>query len=423
MRRLGGDRDLLPDTTLRMLMTNGLKLAAAVASFGMLAVSVGAMAAEQAQQPSKAIVKQLKAAQDALQQKHYDEALTDIGQAKSAPGEKTAYDNYVINVLQIQAYQGKNDTTDLVQALGSAAQSQYASAEQQKTWYKFIAQYYFQQKDYNKSLDAAQDAIKHGANDADTQQLVAKAQYLAGKFKDAAQTMTEIVSKMERPDEDSLKMQWQFDLKAEDKSGADKTVERLVALYPKPEYWAQALASLVRMDIKDSHLQLNVYRLMKDVGVLKLPTDYAEMAELALDQGYPGETVSVLQEAFQKNVFTEQRDKDRYQHLLDGAKQRAAQDQPTLGKTEPADGNGLLQLGVAYLTYGQADKAISYITKGIQKGGLKSTDDANVELGIAQLKSHDAGSAQKSFDKAASSQNPGYARLGKLWSLHAVSHG
>ena len=41
----------------------------------------------------------------------------------------------------------------------------------------------------------------------------------------------------------------------------------------------------------------------------------------------PGETQSVLQKAFAKNVFTEQRDKDRYQHLLDGAKQRAASDQ------------------------------------------------------------------------------------------------
>ena len=422
MRRLVGDRALLLDTTLRMLMTNGLKLAAAVASFGILAWSVGAVAADQPQ-ISKSVVKQLKAAQDAEQAKHFDEALNDVNQAKSAPGEKTAYDNFVINGLLIKIYQGQNNQTELVKVLEATAQSQYSSPDQQKTFYKYIAQYYFQQKDYGKSVDAAQEAIKHGANDADTQLLVAKAQYLAGKFKDAAQSMNEIVGKMEKPDEESLKLQWQFDLKAEDKAGADRTVERLVALYPKPEYWAQALASLVRMDIKDSHLQLNVYRLMNDVGVLKLPTDYSEMAELALDQGYPGETVSVLQEAFQKNVFTEQRDKDRYQHLLDGAKQRAAQDQPTLGKTEPADGNGLLQLGVAYLTYGQADKALSYITKGIQKGGLKSVDEANVVLGIAQLKAHNAAEAQKSFDKVTSSQNPGYARLGKLWALRTVSHG
>jgi hypothetical protein len=35
-------------------------------------------------------------------------------------------------------------------------------------------------------------------------------------------------------------------------------------------------------------------------------------------------------------VFTEQRDKDRYQHLLDGAKQRAATDQAALPKSEQA---------------------------------------------------------------------------------------
>lgn len=400
-------------------MRNGLKFAAVVASVcGALAVAGGSWAADQPQ-VSKSVAKQLKAAQEAVQQKHYDEALNSINQAKSAAGEKTPYDNYVINVLLIQVYQGKNDSADLVGALGSAAQSQYASGEQQKTWYKFIAQYWFQQKDYNKSLEAAQEAIKHGATDADTQGLVAKAQYLAGRYKEAAQTQQDIVSKMEKPDEESLKLLWQFDLKAQDDAAAAKAVERLVTYYPKPEYWANALASLMRMDIKDSHLQLNVYRLMNDVGVLKLRTDYADMAEIALDQGYPGETVSVLQEAFQKNVFTEQRDKDRYQHLLDGAKQRAAQDQQTLGKTEPADGNGLVQLGVAYMTYGQYDKAITYITKGIQKGGLKSPDEANLVLGIAQLKAKNVAEAQKSFDKVASSSNPGYARLGKLWALHA----
>ena len=70
-------------------------------------------------------------------------------------------------------------------------------------------------------------------------------------------------------------------------------------------------------------------------------------------------------------------------------------------------------------TYGQNDKAVSYITKGIQKGGLKSTEEANLVLGIAQLKAKNTAEAQKSFDKVATSQNPGYARLGKLWALHA----
>jgi hypothetical protein len=381
-----------------------------------------AIVAADAPQVSRSVAKQLKAAQEAVAAKHLDEAQAKIKEAQAASGEKTAYDNYVINVILIQIYQAKNDLADLVQPLTAAAQSQYSSADQQKVWYKFIAQYYYQQKDYAKALDNADLASKHGATDNDTMGLIAKAQYQSGKYKEAAQTQQEIVAKMDRPDEDSLKLLWQFDIKANDDAGAAKAVEKLVAYYPKPEYWANALAPLLKLDIKDSHLQLNVYRLKKDVGVLKLPSEYADMAEIALDQGFPGETQSVLQEAFSKNIFTEQRDKDRYQHLLDGAKQRAAADQAQIGKNEPADGAGLVQQGAAYISYGQYDKAVASLTKGIQKGNLKSADEASLLLGIAQLRAHDNADAQRTFDKVATTSNPAYARLGKLWALHAGSH-
>jgi tetratricopeptide (TPR) repeat protein len=425
IRQAAGNGAIEASKPLRNAMRNRLKLVAVIAAVcGGWAVSQMTLAADQPAGPavSRSVAKQLKAAQDAVVQKHFDEALGKINEAKAASGEKTAYDNYVIDVILIQIYQGKNDISDLVQTLGAAAQSQYVTNEQQKTWYKFIAQYYYQQKDYPKSLDAAEQALHHGAVDADTQGLIAKAQYQSGKYKDAEQTQADLVSKQERPDEESLKLMWQFAIKAQDDAGAGKALERLVALYPKPDYWANALAPLVRMDIKDSHLQLDVYRLMKDVGVLRLPTDYAEMAEIALDQGFPGETVATLQEAFQKNIFTEQRDKDRYQHLLDGAKQRAATDQQQIGKTEPQDGNALVQLGAAYMSYGQYDKAISNINKGLQKGGLKSVDEANLLLGIAQLRAKNTAEAQRAFDKVATSTTPGYARLGKLWALHAGAH-
>src|SRR5579863_843674 len=412
-------------------MRNRLKFVAVFASLCTSAWLCGAaIAADQppaaGPQVSKTVAKPLKAAQDALAAKKLDEALAHVREAQGAAGEKTAYDNYVMNIMLFQIYQQKQDMGDAIPVLQQAAQSQYAAPEQQKLWLKNIALSYFQQKDYTKALDVADQAVKHGVNDADTMGLIAKAQYLTGKYKDAANTMQEIVAKQDKPDEESLKLLWQFDLKADDSAGAAKAVEKLVTYYPKPEYWANALAPLVRMDIKDAHLQLNVYRLMNDVGVLKLPSDYAEMAEIALDAGYPGETQTVLQQAFAKNVFVEQRDKDRYQHLLEGAKQRAANDQAQLANVEHTaeaapNGDALVQLGAAYISYGQNDKAVAAITKGIGKGGLKSPDEANLLLGIAQLRQKNNSAAQQAFDKVAVSSNNGYARLGKLWALRAHS--
>jgi Tfp pilus assembly protein PilF len=411
-------------------MSNRLNFIALLASMGSTALLGSAtLAAEQPSGPqvTVAVAKPLKAAQDALREKKLDEALAKTREAQAASGEKSPYDNFVIDLLLYQIYQQKQDMNAAIPVLAQAAQSQYASAEQQKSWLKNIALYYFQQKDYPKTLDAADQAVKHGANDSDTLRLIAKTEYLSAKYKEAATTMQEVVNKQEKPDEESLKLLWQFELKANDQAGASKAVEKLVTYYPKPEYWANALASLVNADTKDAHLQLNVYRLMNDVGVLKRGGDYAEMADIALDQGYPGETEAVLRKAFAENVFTEPRDKDRYQHLLDGARQRAASDLAALPAKEKdaanaATGEQLVQLGAAYMTYGQFDKAVTSISRGLAKGGLKSPEEAEVLLGIAQLRMKNTGEAQRAFEKAAASHNAGYIQLGRLWALHAGAH-
>lgn len=409
---------------LKFVLTFGKLLLASIVALPLLSGAV--IAADQPAGPtvSKGVAKPLKAAQDAMTAKNYDEAISKIKEVQSQPGEKTAYDNFAMNIMLFQAYNQKHDMASAVPVLAAAAQSQYATSDQKKVWLKNIALYYFQEKDYNKALDAANEAVKTGLNDSEMLNLIAKSQYLLGKYKEAAATMQEVVNKQEKPDEESLKLLWQFDLKANDQAGAARTVEKLVAYYPKPEYWANALASLVNADTKDAHLQLNVYRLMNDVGVLKRGGDFAEMADIALDEGYPGETQSVLQKAFAENVFTEQRDKDRYQHLLDGAKQRAAIDLAALPKTEQdatnaPTGDRLVQVGAAYLSYGQTDKAVAAISKGIAKGSLKYPEEANLLLGIAQLRSHNAAEAQRAFEKVGASSNTGYARLGKLWALHA----
>ena len=105
----------------------------------------------------------------------------------------------------------------------------------------------------------------------------------------------------------------------------------------------------------------------------------------------------------------------------------ATNDQASLAATEQkaaaaATGDSLVQVGAAYLSYGQVDKAIAALNQGIAKGSLKYGDEANLLLGIAQLRHHDAADAQKAFEKVAVSSNEGYARLGKLWAIHAGAH-
>jgi hypothetical protein len=373
------------------------------------------------------LAKPLKAAQEAMAAKNWDAALAAIKEAQAVQVEKSAYDNYVMNAWLSVIYQQKQDVPNEIAALQAASESQYASGEQQKVWLKAIVGLYFQQKDYAKVVEAGQNALRRIPNDTDLLTSIADAQNRLGKFKEAAATIQQVIEHQDKPDEKLLAFQWNCYSKASDDAGAARVIEKLVAYYPKPDYWLNALAPLLRSDIKDAHLQLDVYRFMSEVGVLKRGVDYADMAELALDQGYPGESQGVLEHAFAQNAFTEQRDKDRYQHLLDGAKQRASNDQSMLAAAERdaangATGDALVQVGAAYLSYGQPEKAVADITKGIAKGMLKNADEANLLLGMAQLKARNNAEAVRAFEKAATSSTPGYARLGKLWALHAGAH-
>jgi tetratricopeptide (TPR) repeat protein len=167
---------------------------------------------------------------------------------------------------------------------------------------------------------------------------------------------------------------------------------------------------------------LQVYRLMSELDVLKDPTDYTEMAQLAIEQGNPGEAQNVLEKGMQKGVFADARQKDKNQRLLESAKKAAQQDKASLPKVEQdanasTTGDKNVGVGLAYLGYQQYDKALDQLNKGVTKGGVRNEAEARLLLGIAQLKSGKKDDAQKSFKGVKG--DPNLERLAELWSLHA----
>jgi Flp pilus assembly protein TadD len=82
-------------------------------------------------------------------------------------------------------------------------------------------------------------------------------------------------------------------------------------------------------------------------------------------------------------------------------------------------GDALVQVGGAYLGYGQPDKAIAAITAGISKGNLKRTGEAYMLLGIAYDRAKNGAEAVRAFNRA--NNDPQYAQLAKLWALEARS--
>jgi len=400
--------------------------------FAVLAVALSGLIAgfampAQAEEPqvSREMAKPLKAVQEAIGAKQYAEAIAKAKEANAMSG-KSAYDQYIINEFLLASYAAQGNYADAVPYIEANLSSPYAPPAAKAQRIKTLMNLYYQLKNYGKVVEYGLQSRAGGDNSNDTVELIANSYYLLGKYKDAMNTKLELVNRAEesggRPDEKALRFVWDCANKLKDDAMAGRIVEKLVMYYPKPDYWQYATVSLRQAQAKgsDDRLTLNIYRLMNDVGIMNRGEDYTEAAQIALDEGNPGEAYAYVQTAFSKNLYTEKRDQDKNQRLLDMAKSKAAADRANIAKYEAdaaklSGGDGLVQIGAAYLGFGQPEKAEAAISSGIAKGNLKYADEAYLLLGIADLRQKKMEEARKAFGKVTGDAK--YTRLAKLWAL------
>src|SRR6185295_11800690 len=134
------------------------------------------------------------------------------------------------------------------------------------------------------------------------------------------------------------------------------------------------------------------------------------------------EAQAILDKGTQKGVFTDARDKDHASRISADAKQAVTLDKSTLDKQDASarakpTGEADVKLGAAYLSYGQNDKAVEALTRGIGKGGVKNPDEAGLLLGIAYMRSNNKAEAIKAFQTV--KQTPAMTRIARMWLISA----
>jgi tetratricopeptide (TPR) repeat protein len=374
---------------------------------------------------SKALAKPLKAAQDAMQAKKYPDALAKLKEVQGMPN-KSPYDEHLINEMLGFVYVRMGNYPEAAKALEVGLNDGLLEQSEVPQRVKALAQLNYQIKNYDKAVEFGNRAVKGGYADDEMTTLVGQAYYLKGDWKGTLKFEEGVVDselkKGQTPKDQSLQLILSSCVKLEDSDCTTRTLEKLVAYYPKSEYWQQLLYTMFQSPSQNDKSLLQTYRLASEVDVLKRPEDYTEMAQLAIEQGSPGEAQHILEKGFQKNVFTDARAKDKNQRLLESAKKAAAADLASLPKIErdadaAATGDKDIGVGLAYLGYGQYDKATELLSKGLSKGGVRSEPEAHLLLGIAQLKAGHKDDAVKSF--RAVKGDAALERLANLWSLHA----
>ena len=411
---------------IKFRLVTTLVLSAAVVAATSLVPVVAADKKEE-NKVSKDLAKPLKAAQEALQAKKYPDALAKLKEAESNP-KKTPYDEHVVNVLAGSAYARTNDYQSAEKAFEAQVNDGFTDQQDLPRIVKATAQINYQLKNYDKAIEYGNKAIKGGFGDEEINIIVGQSYYLKSDWKGTIGFFKPIVDadiKAGRtPKDQSLQLMMSACVKLDDADCTTKSLEKLVAYYPKPDYWKDLLYTLQQdKSLTQSEKNtLQLYRLMSEVDVLARADDYTEMAQLAMEQGSPGEAQEILEKGFSKGVFADQRTKDKNQRLLDAAKKAAIADQATLPKFESdaknaPTGDKDVGVGLAYLGYAQYDKASDLLSQGLSKGGVKSEPEAHLLLGIAQLKAGHKDEAVKSFHAVKGDLT--LERLANLWSLHA----
>ncbi|TLZ62484.1 MAG: hypothetical protein E6K20_05455 [Gammaproteobacteria bacterium] len=384
-----------------------------------------ALAEEGKNNVSAKMAKPLKAAQDDLTAKKYSDAILKLKESQASPG-KSPYDQHVINEMLKVAYVRTGNYADAAKVMEAEIDDGFVPQSELQGLVRGLAQVNYQIKNYEKAIEFGNRAIKGGFADEELRTLVGQAYYLKGDWKGTLHfeegQVDNVIKEGRTPKGEALQLILSACVKLNDQPCETRALERVVTYYPKPDYWYQLLFTLRQQTSGNDANTLQTYRLMSEVDVLKNPEDYTEMAQLALEAGSPGEAQRILEKGIAKGVFADQRAKQKNERLLETAKKAAATDRaslPRIAKEADAAATGAknVGLGLAYFGYGEYDKAVEEITKGLTKGGLRNEGEARLLLGISQLKAGHKEDAAKSFH--AVKGDPSLERLANLWTLHA----
>lgn len=406
----------------RLVAAVGAMLSAALFSI-LFALAWTGEASAQGLRPE--VGKPLQAAQAALKARRYAEAMAKVREADSA-SNKSAAESFTIERMRGAVAAASGDTGTAIRSFEASIASGKLPSGEQLRMVQAVAGMYYQARDYSKAATWTQRYFKEGGSDPQMRAILVQSYYLNG---DCASVSRQLSGALQAdpasgraPPEEQLQMLASCYQKTKDNNGFVSALEKLVAYYPKKEYWADLLSRVQRKSDFSDRLALDLYRLKLATGLVTTPNDYMEMAQLALGSDQTAEAKKIVDQGFASNVLGAGSDAARQKRLRDLALKRYAEAQATLAKDAAAasdarDGNDLVAIGYNYVGYGQAAKGIALMEQGIKKGGLRRLDDAKLHLGIAYLQAGQKAKAIQTFKGVGGTD--GTAELARLWILQA----
>lgn len=364
-------------------------------------------AAQAAASVRSVVGKPLQQAQDLAAKGDYKGALAAVNQADSA-ANKTADETKIID--QMRNY--------VMAKSGNAAvyEQQIASGKGTASVARNMIRAHYMQKQYAKVIADAAVVRKFGAMDAATETLIAQAYFLSGDY---AGTIRFLKG---RSDLDSLKLIYGAAFKLHDMDAIQSSLEQLILATGNIDYWRGGIDIAEHQRPLTDHQTLDLLRLRLLTGTMR-PTpggddDYSQLAQIAIQLGFPGEAQSVLQKGMDAKIVSG----ERSTRLMNMASTQATTQKAALAQQAAAakTGDDMVKAGEAYAGFGDTDKALTLIQAGIKAGATKAYD-AQMALGLAYLAKGQRDAAAKAFAGVPKADTKGW-NIAHLFNIYARSN-
>jgi Tfp pilus assembly protein PilF len=369
--------------------------------------------------------KPLQAAEELIKAGKFSDAMARIAEAEQVPN-RTAIETYNINRMRGVAAIGMGDAQTAARSFDAVIASGRSPPADQLKLIETVSVMYFKSRDYANAATWTQRYLKSGGTNPDMRMQLARSLYLGEQYGAAATELRAMVDADEKagvkPPQERLELLGDAYVKMNDGAGYAYALDKLLAYYPKKEYWADAIRRVQGKPGFPDSLQLDVLRLQEATAGLTDAAQYTAMAQLSLRIGVPAEAKRILDQGFAAGVLGKGPDAAEQRKLRDTATKQAADDEKIFAQNAKdaaaaKDGNGLLSVGYAMVCAGHFDKGIGLMEQGIQKGGIDRPDEAKLHLAIAYLAAGQKANAITAF-KSVQGGVP-IADLARLWLIHA----
>ena len=353
------------------------------------------------------VYEKLAEAQAAAEAKDLATAQRVLDDMLSAGGKNELNSYELANVYNLYAFihYSREDYAKALQAYENVVkQPDIPLAMEINTRYT-IAQLYFVQEQWKRGIDALLAWFGMTDNPPETAYVLLAQGYYQLKDYNKSLKNVEIAINMYKEKGKIPKEQW-YNLarflyfEKNDVNRTVDTLEELLTHYPKKQYWVQ-LSHMYGEQKKETE-QLAAMETAYVQGMLDKGTEQVTMAYLYLNGSVPYKAAKVLDEGI-KDGSVEKTSKN-YEILGNAWRQAQEIDKAIPAMEEAAErsdsGELYARLGNIYLDGDQNEKAISAISKGLSRGGVKRPDNARLVLGMAYFNTKQYAKAREAFEAA-----------------------